>query len=185
MRNSRRGILSATLGVCSLLLALAGCAIAPKSQEGRAAIETAAHESLALAVATDPSLKPLLDEAAGYAVFPRIGKGAVGIGGAYGKGVLFEGGRIVGYCDLTQASIGLQLGGQAYTEIVTFETSDVVHAFKRGRYNFDARVSAVALRSGVGAAARYTDGVAVFTMDESGFMFEASLGGQRFDFQPK
>ncbi len=127
----------------------------------------------------------MLGGSPGYAVFPRIGKGAIGIGGAYGKGVLYEGGRIVGYCDLTQATIGIQLGGQTYAEIIVFETPNAVRVFKNNRFQLGAQASAVALMSGVGANAKYTNGVAVFTMAESGLMYEASIGGQKFDYQPR
>jgi lipid-binding SYLF domain-containing protein len=118
-------------------------------------------------------------------VFPTVGKGAVGVGGAYGKGVLYENGTPVGYCDLSQASIGLQLGGQGYTEIIAFENQDALNRFKSGNFAFDAQATAVALKSGAGANAKYANGVAVFTMDEAGLMYEASIGGQKFSYQPK
>ncbi|RPJ35986.1 MAG: hypothetical protein EHM35_08900, partial [Planctomycetaceae bacterium] len=121
---------------------------------------------------------------AGYAVFPTVGKGAVGVGGAFGRGELIQGGRVVGYCSLTQASIGLALGGQAYSELIFFETPEALQKFKSGDYTFSAQVSAVALKSGASANAKYADGVAVFTMGEEGLMVEASVGGQRFSFQP-
>jgi len=167
-----------------LLLALAGCATAPSTAEGKAEIESEADVALAKARESDPTLIPVLDSAAGYAVFPTVGKGAIGVGGAYGKGVLYENGRAVGYCDLSQASIGLQLGGQSYTEIICFETRESVERFKEGNFQFDAQATAVALKSGAGANAQYRDGVAVFTMDEAGLMFEASVGGQKFSYQP-
>jgi lipid-binding SYLF domain-containing protein len=132
----------------------------------------------------DPSLGAFLDKSVGYAVFPTVGKGAIGVGGAYGRGVLYEGGRQIGYCDLSQGSIGLQLGGQKYTEIIAFETKPAIQEFKNNNFEFDAQASAVALESGSGANAKYDDGVAVFTMDEKGLMFEASVGGQRFTFVP-
>jgi lipid-binding SYLF domain-containing protein len=109
-------------------------------------------------------------------VFPSVGKGAVGVGGAYGKGVLYNNGVAVGYCDLSQGTIGFQLGGQAYTEIIAFETQQAVDTFKQGNFRFDAQATAVALKSGAGANAKFTNGVAVFTMDEAGLMFEASVG---------
>jgi lipid-binding SYLF domain-containing protein len=174
-------VMACTLGV----LALSACQTAPKTVEGKADIERDAATALAKARQTDPTLVPLLNAAAGYAVFPSVGKGAVGVGGAYGKGVLYERGRVVGYCDLSQGTIGAQLGGQAYTQIIAFETSNAVRTFKEGNLSFAAQATAVALQSGAGANARYSDGVAVFTMDEAGLMFEASVGGQKFSYQPK
>jgi lipid-binding SYLF domain-containing protein len=167
------------------LLTLTACATAPRSVQGKADIETEAAMALSKARTADPTLVPIFNTAAGYAVFPSVGKGAVGIGGAYGKGVLYERGIAVGYCDLTQGSIGLQLGGQAYTEIVAFDTPQAVEAFKQGHLRFDAQASAVALKSGAGANAKFTNGVAVFTMNEAGLMYEASVGGQKFGYQAK
>jgi lipid-binding SYLF domain-containing protein len=140
---------------------------------------------VAKAQRNDSTLSPVLRDASGYAVFPKVGKGAVGIGGAYGKGVLYEGGAITGYCDLSQASIGLQLGGQAYTEIIAFETPGALARFKTGNFAFGAQATAVALKSGAGANAKYADGVAVFTMNEAGLMYEAAIGGQKFSYQAK
>ncbi|HZW09789.1 MAG TPA: lipid-binding SYLF domain-containing protein [Phycisphaerales bacterium] len=164
-------------------LALTGCSTAPRSESDRADIRSDAEEVIAEAKAADPTLGPVLDEAEGYAVFPTVGKGAIGVGGAYGKGVLYEGGSFVGYCDLTQASIGLALGGQAYTEIIAFSTEEALERFKSGNFSFSAQATAVALKSGAGANAKYSDGVAVFTMGESGLMYEASIGGQKFSYQ--
>ena len=166
-----------------VVLALNACSTAPRSAEGKADIETNAAKALAKAQASNPTLVPIFDAAAGYAVFPSVGKGAAGVGGAYGKGVLYEHSRVVGYCDLSQATIGLQLGGQAYTQIIAFETQDALDYFKTGNFAFDAQATAVALRSGAGVNAQYSNGVAVFTMDEAGLMYEASVGGQKFSYE--
>ncbi len=164
---------------------LSACSTSPKSVEGKAEMVTEADAALAKARRADPTLIPVLDSAAGYAVFPSVGKGAIGVGGAYGKGVLYERGYPVGYCDLSQASIGFQLGGQAYTEIIAFQNRQAVDTFKEGNFRFDAQASAVALKSGAGANAKFTDGVAVFTMDEAGLMYEASIGGQKFSYEAR
>jgi lipid-binding SYLF domain-containing protein len=166
-------------------LALGACATAPVSDQGKADIEKNAAATLAAAKAADPTLAPVLNAASGYAVFPTVGKGAAGLGGAYGKGVLYEYGRAVGYCDLTQATVGMQLGGQTYSEIIAFETKKDVETFKQGNFRFAAQATAVALKSGVGANAKFKDGVAVFTMDETGLMYEAAVGGQKFSYQAK
>jgi lipid-binding SYLF domain-containing protein len=166
-------------------LALGACATAPVTVEGKADIEKDAAATLTAAKAADPTLVPVFNSSAGYAVFPTVGKAAAGLGGAYGKGVLYQGGRAVGYCDLTQATIGMQLGGQTYSEIIAFETKDALDAFKQGNFSFAAQATAVALKSGAGANAKFKDGVAVFTMDETGLMYEAAVGGQKFSYQAK
>jgi len=171
-------------GVIGLLL-MSGCATAPASVEGKVDIEKDASAALARAQKSDPTLVSIFNSAAGYAVFPSVGKGAAGVGGAYGKGVLYARGLAVGYCDLSQATIGVQLDGQAYTEIICFETQQAVETFKQGHFRFDAQATAVALKSGAGANAKFTHDVVVFTMDEAGLMYEASIGGQKFSYQSK
>lgn len=151
----------------------------------RAQLRQDAKVALDKAQRTDPTLAAFLRDSKGYAVFPTVGKGAIGIGGAYGKGVLYEGGSVSGYCELTQASVGAQLGGQAYTEIIVFSTQDAINHLKVGSTAFDAQATAVAAKSGAAANATYRDGVAVFTTDQAGLMVEASIGGQKFSFQTK
>lgn len=165
------------------LPALNACTTAPKTAEGKADIEVEARAALERARTSDPATARFLDRSAGYAIFPSVGKGGAGVGGAYGKGVLFELGQPVGYCDLSQASIGLQLGGQSDTEIIAFETGHNIEVFKQGNFRFDAQATAVAIKSGAGTNATFTNGVAVFSMDEAGLMFEASVGGQKFGYQ--
>ncbi len=132
----------------------------------------------------DPSLSRFFTSAVGYAVLPSVGKGAAGIGGAYGRGVLFEHGKPTGRTTLTQVTIGAQLGGQAYSEIVFFESEEALASFKNGRLAMAAQVSAVAAKAGASANARYARGVAVFTLAKGGLMAEASVGGQKFGFRP-
>ncbi len=181
----KRQTISWVLGAFAVIIIATGCATAPKSEEGKADIEGDAAKAVAKAEKTDPGFTKLINSAAAYAVFPSVGKGGVGVGGAYGKGVFFEKGKAVGYCDLRQATIGAQLGGQGYTELVLFETPEAAAKFKKGEFEFSAQVSAVALKSGASENAKYTDGVAVFTLDESGLMAEAAIGGQRFTYQAK
>ncbi len=165
-------------------LLLSGCATAPKSTEGKAELSAKVQTAIDRAKKSDPGLDKFFKESAGYAAFPTVGKGAVVVGGAYGKGELYQGGKLVGFCTLTQASVGLALGGQAYTELIFFETPAAVDQFKSGNFAFSAQASAVVLKSGASANAKYTNGVAVFTMAETGLMYEASIGGQKFSFEP-
>ena len=167
------------------LIALSACSTAPHSADAKAELHHDSLYSLTQAEKYDPTLRDFIRNSAGYAVFPSVGKGAVGIGGAYGKGDVYQNGALVGYCDMTQASIGFQLGGQAYTEILVFQTNDAVEIFKQGNFRFDAQATAVALKSGAGANAKFANGVAVFTMDEAGLMYEASIGGQKFSYQAR
>jgi len=171
------------LAASAAFLALTACSTAPRSAEGKADIRQDSRDAMATAQSNDPSMTKVFDGAHGSAVFPKVGKGAAGVGGAYGKGVLFKDGQVVGYCDLSQGSIGVQLGVQTYTEIICFEDRKSFERFKSGNFTFDAQATAVVLKSGAGANAKYSDGVAVFTMDETGLMFEAAIGGQKFSYQ--
>jgi lipid-binding SYLF domain-containing protein len=174
--------------VCALMavggLWLSGCSTAPKSEASRASIETEAQSAIQVAKNTDPGMAKFFDTAAGYAVFPSIGKAAWIVGGAYGKGVLYEHGQPTGYCDMTQASVGLAWGGQAYTEIIFFETPEALNKFKAGQFTLAAQASAVAVTAGASANAKYASGVLVFTRGLKGVMVEASIGGQKFNYQP-
>lgn len=152
--------------------------------EARADDVKDAQETVALFKKADPTLSRFFEGAVGWAVFPTVGKGAIGIGGAHGSGVLFERGKAVGTCALTQVTIGFQLGGQAYSEIIFFEIERTLADFKKGSFALAAQVSAVAAAEGASANAKYQQGVAVFTMSKGGLMAEASVGGQKFSFEP-
>lgn len=179
MRRMLAGLMIA--GVC---FGGAACSTAPTTEAGRQALGLRVDETIANFKKQDPTLASLFESAYGYAVFPTVGKGAVGVGGAYGRGQVFEQGKLIGYCDLTQGSIGFQLGGQSYSEIIFFENKAALDRFKSGEFALAAQASAVAAHSGTGANAKFSDGVLVFTMGEAGLMYEASVGGQKFEFLP-
>ncbi len=132
----------------------------------------------------DPGLQRFFDEAYGYVVFPNVGKGAIGVGGAYGKGQVFEQEHPIGTAKLIQLTVGFQWGGQAYSELIFFEDKAALDRFKSGKLEFSAQASAVAITLGASATADYENGVAVFTMTKGGLMYEASIGGQSFSFEP-
>lgn len=128
----------------------------------------------------DPDISKFFNTAYGYAVLYSVGKGAIGIGGAGGKGTVYKGGTPMADVHMTQITIGFQLGGQKYAEIIFFEDKETYGRFIDGSYEFAAQVSAVALSSGASADAKYREGVLVFTMAIGGLMYEASIGGQKF-----
>jgi lipid-binding SYLF domain-containing protein len=169
-----------------ILLALVPLARAPTAGPRVAARDLHAdvHETIAHVTLTDPGLQTFFDHSAGYAVFPGITKGAIGVGAAHGDGEVIEHGVAVGTCSMTQVNIGLQLGGQQYSEIIFFETRDALESFKAGHFTFDAQASAVAIASGASANAKYRSAVVVFTQAKGGLMYEASIGGQKFGYKP-
>jgi lipid-binding SYLF domain-containing protein len=161
---------------------LAACLAGPSVARADATVKEAKSAVTVLKKA-DPSLQKFFDGSAGYAVFPSIGKGGLVIGGAGGSGIVFQKGKAVGTTSLSQVTIGAQVGGQAYYEIIFFETAETLAAFKKGEWTMAAQVSAVALSSGASADAKYKEGVAVFTLSKGGAMAEASVGGQKFTFK--
>jgi len=177
------------IACASATLLVTGCATAPKSQADREILQQEADLTIQKFKTADADLKQFFDHAAGYAVFPSIGKGAWFVGGAYGRGMLYErgtlGAKTTGYVDVTQGSLGLQWGGQTYSQIVFLETKEAVENFKSGSVKFSAAISAVAARAGAAKQAKYQDNVAVFTLGQAGLMIEGSVGGQGFGFRPK
>jgi lipid-binding SYLF domain-containing protein len=150
------------------------------------------------------AVKPLLDQAYGYAIFPTIGKGGIGIGGAYGKGQVYQGGKVTGEASLVKVTIGLQLGGQAFSELILLKDKRAFDEFTSGEFEFDASASAVAITVGAQASAgtegasagasagpatgsqaktSYHKGMAVFVHAKGGLMYEAAIGGQKFSYK--
>lgn len=132
----------------------------------------------------DTALERFFKNSAGYVLFPNVGKGGFIIGGASGNGVLYEGGQSIGMANLKKLNVGFQAGGQAIIEVIFFETQVDLERFKEGKFEFAAEVSAVALKSGIAANAKYKDGVVVFALPKAGLMADASVGGQKFGYKP-
>ena len=146
-------------------------------------MELSVAKSILSAKAKDPTLASWFDTATAFVVFPRVGKAGIGIGGARGKGLVIQKDKTIGRASLTQLTIGLQLGGQVYSEYVFFKDETALEDFKRGNFELGAQVSAVAVTAGASADADYSKGVAVFTIAEGGLMYEASVGGQKFKYR--
>ena len=167
----------------TVIAALAGCQTTPDTEAKKDTLNDNSQAVLTKFRNIDPSLARVLDHSVGYAVFPNAGKGGLIIGGAYGRGTVYEGGKMIGYADITQATIGAQIGGQSFSELVVFQTGDAMNRFKSNQLSFTADVSAVAIDSGVGDAAKFEHGVAVFIQPEKGLMAGAVVGGQKFTYE--
>lgn len=153
----------------------------------------------------DAGAQEFFNNAYGYAMFPTIGKGGMGIGGAYGEGQVYKKGSYVGDTSMAQVTIGFQLGGQAFSQIIFFQDKRSFDEFTSGNFEFGAQATAVALTAGVSAEAstkgsgasasggqnnaniigKYSKGMAVFTIAKGGLMYEASVGGQKFTYKSK
>ena len=187
-----------TLAICFLTVAsysatFAGWDPAKAEQERKAAEETIAKFK-----EKDPSMEWFFDNAWGYAVYPTVGTGALIVGGAHGTGLVYKNitisalmhpyqakGKIVGRSTLSQGTIGLQAGGQAYSEIIFFKDKAAFDSFKNGKLKLARQASAIAVTAGASADAAYDGGVAVFTMGKGGLMLQAAIGGQEITFEPK
>ncbi len=155
--------------------------------------------------ANSPAVKPFFNSSYGYAVFPIVGKGGFVIGASYGKGTVFRQGQVTGTSTLAKATIGFQLGGQAFSEMIFFKDKEAYDRFTRGQFAFDASASAVVITAGAQAKAGtdgvtasasasssktgqtnagYLNGMAIFVHIKGGLMYEAAIGGQTFQFSP-
>ena len=134
-------------------------------------------------IKADGLMQSLFDNSYGYVIFPNVGKGAIGIGGAAGNGAVFQKGNLVGMAKMTQVSIGFQWGGQAYREVIFFETEADLNRFKENKIEFSGQASAVAVTKGAAANVKYKEGVMIFSQTRGGLMYEASVGGQKFKFR--
>jgi lipid-binding SYLF domain-containing protein len=178
-------ITRSTLGTLTVALTLA----TPATAEAPAVVTLARDESDAAAVIAkfkekNSGLVKVFAQSAGYVVFPTVGKGGLGIGGARGKGYVYQHGHLIGRSTLTQLTFGLQAGGQAYSEVIFFKDDAALENFEQGHLKLDAQASAVALTERASADLAYRDGVAIVTMAEGGLMYEASVGGQKLSFHP-
>ena len=175
-----------SIALLALSMAFASfTALAEWSPNDQDKMELSVAKAIIDAKEKDPSLSKWFETAYAYAVFPNVGKGGIGIGGAHGKGIVIIGDSTVGNTSLSQISIGLQLGGQVYAEFIMFKDEVAFGNFSRGNFEMGAQVSAVAITLGASADADYDKGVAVFTISGGGLMYEASVAGQKFKYEAK
>lgn len=128
-------------------------------------------------------LQDYFDNAAGYVIFPNVGKGGIVVGAASGNGILYENGKARGLADLKKATVGLKAGGQALIEVIFFEDQNELMDFKDGEYELSAGASAVVVESGASVNTNFEKGVAVFTLPKAGLMADLSIGGQKFTYE--
>ena len=135
-------------------------------------------------IKADKLMSNLFDNAYGYVIFPNVGKGGFGVGGASGKGAVYQRGNLIGTAQLTQITVGFQAGGQSYREVIFFESEKDLNRFKENNIELSAQASAVAVTEGAAGNAKYKDGVMIFSHTKGGLMYEASIGGQTFKYRP-
>ncbi len=169
----------------SVILLLLSCSVVVFAQTKKdQEIISGGQEAKVAFLKTDKGMDKFFSASYGYVIFPNVGKGGLGVGGASGNGAAYRQGALVGMAKLTQLSIGFQAGGQSFREVIFFENKSGFDRFTESKIEFAAQVSAVAAAAGVSADAKYVDGVAVFTMAKGGLMYQASVGGQKFKYDP-
>ena len=131
----------------------------------------------------DPGIQSVFNKAVAWAVFPRISKAGIGIGGAGGNGRVYQKGKFIGTTTMTQVSIGFQFGGQVYGEVIFFQDEFTLEKFKNGKFELGANISAVVFDIGAAETAGFKDGTMVFVIPDAGLMYEATLSGQKFTFK--
>jgi len=157
--------------------------IVKAQNESQERVLSESREAKAAFLKKDPSMGNLFRNSYGYALFPNVGKGAVGVGGAAGKGGVYEKGKPAGTAQMIQVTVGAQAGGQAYREVIFFENKDALDRFMNNKLEFSGQASAIAVKAGASANANYREGVVVFSQEKGGLMLEASLGGQKFTYK--
>ncbi len=133
----------------------------------------------------DPGMQKVFDNAAGWAVFPKISKAGIGIGGAAGNGRVYRKNTFIGTTTMSQVSVGFQLGGQVYGEIIFFKDEYTIQKFQEGNFELGANISAVVFDIGAAETANYKDGTMIFIIQKGGLMYEATISGQKFTFKAK
>lgn len=174
-----------SVGIAAAVVAgVSGCSTSPEDEAAGAVLASSSGAAMDAFLAEDPSLRGLLDGAAGWAIFPEVGKAGLIVGGSHGRGEVFERGVKIGYADITQGTFGLQAGAQTFSELVVFTRQEDLDRFKEGEFKLGANVSAVAIKPGAAASTDLSKGVIVFVRTTGGLMAEASVGGQVFRFEP-
>ena len=173
-----------TLCLAVLILTAAGCSPAPPSSQSKNVLEAEVQGAIAIFKAKDPDIDRFFKQSYGYAVLPKVFKGGFFVGGAYGRGEVYEQGNMAGFCNMTQATLGFSFGGEFFREIIFFRDNTDLNKFKTEEFVFTAQASALAISAGVAAKTDYKDGMAVFIMTDTGLMVDASIGGQKFKYSP-
>lgn len=172
------------MSIKNLLLVTFLILLSPRGEAAKGDFELDVKDAVQSFKKKDPDIKKFFDEALGYVVYPNVGKAGFIVGGAHGNGLVYEKGARIGTSELKQASVGFQFGGQEFSEIVFFESEKALRDFKKSRFSVSAQISAVAAAEGAAKKAKYEQGVAIFVLPKTGVMVEASVGGQKLEYEP-
>jgi len=173
------------IALAGWVLVAAGCRTVPETSEAKAVQSAEVAEAISAFKAKNPKIEVYFKESVGYAVLPKLFKAALWVGGAGGTGEVYQADNQIGYCRLSQATVGFSFGGEFFREIIFFQNLKDLDRFRTGEFTFSAQATAVAIEAGAAAKADYKDGMAVFVMTDKGLMVDASIGGQKFKYIDK
>jgi lipid-binding SYLF domain-containing protein len=166
----------------ALLVASGGPALTAPARDD--ALVAEAQKAIKSFQSADSRLTNHFSGAAGFAVFPSVGKGGLVFGGERGKGIVYEQGKPIGEATLTEINVGPQIGGESFYEVIFFQTAEALSNFKQSKCEMSAKVDAVVAAEGAALTAKYRDGVMVFTIPRTGLMAQVAIGGQKFKYKP-
>jgi lipid-binding SYLF domain-containing protein len=178
----RKSLIS-LFSVLSIAL-VAGCSTEPKTDARREALVTDTQATVKTLEARDSGLRNVLDNAYAYIVFPDVSKGGFLVGGAWGRGIVYEQGRFIGYASVSEGAVGALAGGQTFSEVIVFKTHEAFKNFQSNRLSFGADANVVALKAGAAASAEFRNGIMVLVHNQGGLMIDASVKGQNIAFVP-
>ncbi len=174
-----------TVSLALVVAMTAACSTAPATQQAKDDLVRDAANALTALDREIPGVESLVRGRYGYALFPSISKGGLGLGGAYGRGVVYAQGHLIGYADVTQGSLGLQVGGQTYRQLIVFDDKMALDRFTQGRFDLSADTSAVMIQPGYAESVQSIEGVTMFSRPIGGLMGELAMAGQQFSFVPR
>lgn len=165
------------------VLCMSMSVFAQKSDKDKKIINDA-QEAKKEFIAKNKALESQFNNATAYVIFPNVGKGALVVGAASGNGAVYKGGKLVGMASMTQLDIGAQIGGEAYSEVIFFNSEEAFKKLKNNELEFTSQIAAVAVEEGASLNTKFNDGMAVYVMPKAGLMAEVSVGGQKFEYRP-
>ncbi len=168
-----------------IICLISGCVTVPEGEHKKSMLQGEVDFALSEFKSRNPVVEVYLAEAYGYAIFPKVTKGAFWLGGAFGRGQVYEKSQMVGFSSMSQGTFGFSFGVQFFRELIFFRDHATLERFRTSRFAFSAQASVVVVKVGVGSKTEYQDGMAVFIITDAGLMVDASVGGQKFKYVPK
>jgi lipid-binding SYLF domain-containing protein len=177
--------MSKIFAAAALALGFGACShMSTPSPTEQADLEAKSNAALNNIRQHQPGIDPLLHSAAAYAVFPKVGEAGAIVGGAFGKGVLYQQGNVIGFVQLKQGSIGFTFGGKTYSELLVLRAQQDIDRLRAGKFEVGGNVSAVVIKTGAEAAGSLDPNTTVIVLPMEGLMAEVAVSGQKIEYAP-